>query len=1084
MAPSSKVSLAVAVAAVLVVSVVGCTSSSDNMGLFTDRVSWGCVEPFNCFVEYCSCLNGTLSATCTPFNANVTAAQVEMCAARRVTCTLNAALNARNIYNSSCQGWGDQLAAQYALSYGNSSNTNLTDACKADMCGVVTAGNSSLADAVNYTYICSLVGFNYPAPVAKGDVAGCASVSRTYFGDSIPIKQCTGAASCMNTYCTCVGGTWNSTAIDCAWPAAQPATATVQTCLSAATGCLTKAALDIYVAGASPFSTDACLAWSVPIAQDYAAYYAATDKTTTELYKTCNRTACTNIYRYDHNASISSVCTFAAVAGIVPTFKAYDPCPYSCPDTTCAANLAGCACTANAVVSGVDASLSRDVTTDVDMTKPLTGTAYASYGIASGNCSSFTFGLSLKFLWTLSKADGTVVLTSNSSALNVVASTMVANTTYVLNLTATGLLASQRSTKTWTFKAVAPAPTVSITENGATVRMSNTQTITINAKVIDVVTGASNWSCTVISGTACPSLTNSTSSALIIPSGSPVGTFTITYTYRTSYTSSLNLTVVAGEIPYVRIITPSGALASNPMLVYLRKQNVLLTSVVQFTGNVTFSWTVNSNTTSASTTSSLALPASSLLTTLLANVNAANNDNVNTIRVKATSTADSSVYGEATISVIVVEDITVSLTVTSGAATSAAALASTLTFVPTTTPSLTAANAPLGATLQYYIVFYDTVASRDTAIGLTTTPSGSSFTATAPLFSNSAVSWQTTTFSVLVTLNGIIACTGNATFNITKPDIAAAATSELAKVSSITDSTQAVSAAGTLRALMQQSTNVAQVQAMASAALNMLSSTVANASTLSSTQQAAVFGTITTALGSQNATSKKALSEQIQSVITSALKSDNFDSSNAVLVLDAISSMDSQTGGQTSVSLAQALSNDQNQPIGEAKTVSVSGIIVTAVRQTGASLAGLAVQSSSGASLTLPASFSFAGLSQDAVYGVASTVLTTNPYGTTTPSGSVVTYDITSNGNSLTVSGLSDPIVIKVPGGVGVCAFYNEQTVAWSTTGLTTVVSASGFACKTTHLTAFATFTVSSAATVAVSAFVVLAAAFAQLLLA
>ncbi len=821
------------------------------------------------------------------------------------------------------------------------------------------------------------------------------------------------------------------------------------------------------------------------IAQDFHAFISASNVEETELYSACNNSACEQIYRFVQD-SVSPVCTFAAVEGRTSTFQPYNECPFSCPDSTCSGGLATCACTANAVVSGLDASLSRNVASGtLDLTKSLTGTAYASYGISSGNCSGFDFDPSLKFLWRLSKLDGTVVLTLNTSSLVIAASSLEANVTYNLNLTATGLKSSQIAKRSWTFKAVAPTPTVTIRQNGASLRVSTSQIVTISAKVIDVMTGGSgSWTCSVINGTTCPDLTNSTSTQLIIGSGSEAGSYTIVFTYRGTYTSSLTLTIVSGEIPFVRIIAPSnGPLATVPQLVYLSNQKILLSSVVKFSGNVTIAWTVNDNTTVISAKSTLSLAASSLPTTTLADLES--NPTETTIYMRATSTT-SDAYGEATITVVVVQPLTFGLTVSNGAKLFAEGLVDKVTLAPTSNPSMTTSTTPLGASLQFSFVFFDNVSGKSTAVGLVSTPSGAgaNFVTTAPLFTTADVSSQETEFGVIVRLNGIVAGAANATFNLTKPDIGAAATAQLSKISSITDPVQAVAAAGNLRSLMQQSTNATQKKEMADAALAMMVSTMTNAGSLSSTEQAAVFGTIAVSLGSQSSsTDKKRLSQQIKAVVLSALTGGNFDSSNAVLVLDAIGSMDSETGGQTSVTLALALSNDANQPIGESKTVSISGIVVTAVRQTGAALGGLSITSDSGASLVLPSSFTFAGLSDDSVYGVASVVLSTNPYGSDTPTGDVVTYDITSDGVKVAVSGLPEEIAVTVPNGSGGCAYYNEAVSVWSGNGLRTTATATGFICYTTHLTAFGSFA-SSAATVALSAMVVLVAALAQLVLA
>lgn len=1086
MAFSSKFLVAsIAVTALVVACADACTSSGDNVGLFTDNVPWGCTEPFDCFVEFCSCVDGTLSTTCTPFNSTTSAATIEMCAARRVTCTLNAALNARSVYNSSCQQWGEGLTKEYATFYADRSNTNLTDACMADMCGVVTAGSPSLADSVNYTYVCSLVNFSFPVPVPKDQVAGCVVPERNYFHNGLPLEHCTGPAACYATYCTCQGGTYNATSMKCTLPATQPSSATTVACAAATYGCFTAAALDVYVPGASPLSLDPCLAWSVPIAEDYLAYYNAASesaKESTRLWQVCNASACQGIYRYNTSSPFSSACTFAAVLGRVPTFQAFDPCPFTCPDDTCAISLAGCACTNNAVVSDAQGEFLNPLSSSLtfDVTKALTVSASAAYGISSGNCSSYDFTTALKFSWRLANETGTWVQAANGSTFSLAASTLTVGVTYMLNLTATGLKSTQVSMRTWTFHVIAPTPKVSITGSGATMRIPNTRSVTVKATVTDVTTGTYSWSCVNVSGT-CPVLTNATSSVLYIASGEAAGTYLITYTYRGMYNSTLNLTIIAGEIPYVRILVPSsGVLNANPVA-FLNSQTIFLGSLVTFSSAVTYEWTINADTTVKSNTSTLSLKASMLTSSSLSEISSSNY-NENTISLKVTSNASSTVYGEASIVVVVVESVSVTLSIAKqGGGTTAEGLNDKLIFTPTS--AATATNSPFGASFAYSIVYYDNVSNRDTAVGLDTTVSSSTRVGTAPLFTDSGSS-KSVIFSVVLRLGGLTAATGNSTFTITKPtDLTAVANREIAALSSITDPAAAVNAASKMRALMKLSTNATEVKAMAAASLKLMNDTLRSGTPLSADQQVAVFGTIGTALATQDASTKKALSKEMASVMATTLSSTSFDSDNTDAVLGVIDSMDSESGGETTVLLARALSNDPKQPIGEPKTVSVGGFSVTAVRQVGGALAGLEVSSSGGAGMSIPSTFSFSGIGEDDVVGVASTVMTTNPFGGDTPTGSVVTFDMTSNGAALTVTGLTSELEIKLASS-GICQYYDTSISAWSSVGLRTViVSSTETLCYTTHLTAFGSFA-SSAATVAISAVVVVLAALAQLVLA
>ncbi|CUG87118.1 astacin metallopeptidase, putative [Bodo saltans] len=1056
----------------------GACNTNLSTGLFNNVDALSCMEPFDCHVTFCNCVGSPLSMTCTPFATNSTASQIQLCAKQAVTCTLNAALNARNVWDKNCRSWGDSLTAVYSAYYNNRSVSNFTDACKADMCALVTAGSSSLVTYINIDSVCTLA--QLPAPPVDGIVSGCARPNRSYFADDLPVSACTNVASCVVTYCGCLGGTWNATTKDCTSPSDQPSTTAAKTCLATAMNCLVTSALDTYVPGASPLDPNKCLAWSVPIAQDYAAYYAATEKSSTQLVKACNSSACANVFRYNRSAELSSVCAFSSLAGRLPTFVQYNACPYSCPDATCATSLSSCGCTANATITSLSAELSHNNTPTLDLTKAQSFRAYGTYGIASGNCSAFDFNSLLRFAWALWTPSGTIVFAVNSSLLSLPAFSLAANQTYFLNLTATGLVATQVSRRSWSFSAVAPTPTVSVS---GTARLSSNSSTVIRATIALHSVPSKRTRTQHHSPCRTGRVADATIAGLTIPVGSPVGSYTITFTYRGLYNSSLNLTVVSDAIPIVRVFYSGTPLSATPTLMYLSSQRILLGSLVQFSGNVTYSWSVNGN--SVSSASNIGVDATTLTSTPLADIGSTSAQVKNTVTLRVASAANQELYGEASLTIVIVEQFNAALTVVRDPnnAAFATGLTDKLLFTAAVTPALTTTTSPSGAIISYALSFYDDVGAKVVANGLPATPSGSSLSATAPLFSSQTAQSICQTFSVIVTLNGITAATANATFNITKPDLAAAAASELAKAGSITDPALAASAANTLRALMAQSTNSTQAQALGSAMIGMLVNSVSNTSTLSSTEQASVFGSIASALATQSSGSKKELSQNVAAVVKNALKSSTFDSANIALAADAIGAMDSQTAGDTSVSLAQALSNDESSLIGELKRIAVGGIVVTAVRQTGGALAGLVViDSSSGASLVLPASFSFAGMSSDTVYGVATTILTTNPYGNETTTGSIQCMLQCSRPSPVSVTGLTDPIVLAIPGGTGICRYYRTSDLVWTSQGLTSSIRNGILYCSTTHLTAFGSFATSSASALAVSVSVLFLAFLAQLL--
>jgi hypothetical protein len=174
--------------------------------------------------------------------------------------------------------------------------------------------------------------------------------------------------------------------------------------------------------------------------------------------------------------------------------------------------------------------------------------------------------------------------------------------------------------------------------------------------------------------------------------------------------------------------------------------------------------------------------------------------------------------------------------------------------------------------------------------------------------------------------------------------------------------------------------------------------------------------------------------------------------------------------------------------VGESASVDFgSAGSMTAASSTGAALAGLAVTDPSGAAVTLPSTFlsDLSGLSPDATYGAVTLVLLVSPFTVsdgTVLTGGVVRQSITSGTDTVSVSDLTNPIVITMPpGSTGTTCIYRDEVAnVWSSEGVLTVVNAGVVECHTIHLTAFATG--SSAAAVALSMLVVALVALLQLI--
>mmetsp|Transcript_77616 Transcript_77616/g.90510 ORF Transcript_77616/g.90510 Transcript_77616/m.90510 type:complete len:1092 (+) Transcript_77616:29-3304(+) len=1076
---TTKMVFSVAVAVVLLAGAVlgtneGCASvsASATTGLFAgSSVNWGCEAPFECLVTFCGCIasnssNSSVQCLSGVFNINGTnASQLETCSSSLATCVLAAALASPGASDRSCRTWGASLIAEYATAYtahsaGSIASTNLTASCTADFCSL-----SVNVSGVNVSNVCSFASFGWPAPVASGVMPQCvaAQTTRTYYS-AVPLSSCSNATACMTTFCQCVQGTWNSTTYSCSVPTTVNATsATV--CLTTAMSCLLSVALSTYVVGASPLNADPCVAWSVPFAEDYASYYAATTKTTTMLYETCNYTACNVAIGDLDTTDFSAVCNLPTT--VTPTFTAYNACPYSCPDTTCSYSLASCACTANATIKNVQVVTSPTLNETVDVSKSLTVAAYANYSVSSGNCSGYNFNSALSFRWTLYSVSGSVLTTvrdANSSTLTLSAGSLTGGTSYVLLLRLTGLLATQSVTQTYNFTATIPSPTLQF-RNGASTRLGTSNSLTLSVTVTDYDTTVAsyNWSCVASSGT-CPTLSNVTNASATILNGSATaGSFTITYTYRSVYTANFSLTVVDGTLPVVNVFASTTALNTVP-LVYLSSQSIVIGSAVVYPSkNVTYAWTIGSNTTVIGTSATLTLNSSNwaaLTKTTLANAVAAN-PTMNTVTL--TVTAASGTYGSGSLSLALLEAVTVSLTVANNnGGSTATSLSSTLLLTPTVTGMTTA---PYSATTTYTLSYNDNVSGTITSFALTTTPSGTSYTATAPML---ATSVSSTTFTVTLALNGITAASGTASFEIDAPsDLGAATTSVLSSLSSTSDPAALAQAAVTLSALASASANSTVAAAAALGLVTALASV--DISDLSSSQVENLMTSLAALLPSLDASTLTAQANSLQASMVSTLATATTEV--ALAVAKAAANLPGKNAAGTYVKVGDALMKNVN--VGQVLSLLLQELQVLATAMSAASMASSTIGTgeSCAPSAALADGFVLDGVVDTDVVQVALTKSASPPYGDATPSGSTLTMEILVNGKSYNVTGLSVPIVLTLAcdAGQSGCQSISSTSSTWTSDSNVTTTYANGrVQCHTTHLTSFATFP-SSAAAVGVS---------------
>jgi hypothetical protein len=1232
-------------------AVVANTTRTDEIGLMSSRLPWGgCEGLFDCLVEFCGCVNGTLSTTCTPYGINITNDMLQACTASRISCIVAAAQSAPWVSNASCRLWGGTLLTYYKSAYaaaaksgsvtttGDIFSNNYTRLCAADTCTVLSSGisatedyyhssstvesndsngntnnisnNSSVVgiasrnvslslDRVNISALCGIQPGRYPLiPLADNVVPGCALVGatavETYFSN-IPVSRCTGPAECIATYCSCVGQSWDRSRGGCSFGSDVifPSSATAKTCFATAMSCVLNSALSLYVPGASPLDPDACLAWSVRIAEDYAVYYnTATNLSTTNLWQACNVSACQYLASVVGISGITpslsdTACGFPGVSAR-PTFKPYNTCPYACPNGACAISIGYCICTAAATVSNLDAtfahpfganttsSISGSIVSVFDVTFSLTATAYATYRSNVTNCSSFDYTPLVGYLWNLfvfsntSPPTQTLLLTSNRSSLVISSGSNVLQhgAEYLLALGAEGVLSNQTANRSWRFVALAPTPVVSITSLGSQLRVPSARSLLIRVIIVDMLPSANTstfaWSCSVLFGSnACPSLTNATRLWLNIPSGSATGTFMVNYMYRGGVAnSSVVISFVAGDLPYVRVLVSGTRVSSNAanMDTFFSSQFINIAAVVSYGGGnaVTYTWTRgvvggpttgNAITTASAASASVTVPATTLSKATLSSVVQGNPSVVNWVRVKVASTTDPTSYGEASVPIVVIEDLSMTLQATlqgTSNVTTVSALVSTISLRPYATVAsaplssiTTASSGPYGVAVDFAFAYYDLLDARWVALGLTVTPSSTwtesnLFLTTAPLYSNASASSQATIVSVAILFGGVVAARGNATLLIRRPsDITAAASSESAKIAAVTDPAAAVTIAANLRTLMAQSTSSTLVSFMSTAALTALSHIVSAdaASVMSSGAKVSILATITTSLQFQITSDAQHafFSRAIQALVVAAISPNadvidslSFANDNTDLVLDVLQAMDAQTGGQTAVYLTYAIVNAPTFPVGSVKSIARGGkMLLSVVKELASTLKSATTTSSggggssitfsfddtssttsstvlNGASLVIPATSAstntallpWTSLDDDRVLGVTATVLSSDPYRTSSPvsssssSSSVVVVDLlltsaTGAPSALAVSGLQDSQawVITIPNAAQgtLCAYYSKALGTWSREGVSTVLSngttspttAAVLQCKTTHLTAFGGLAPSSCAPVA-----------------
>ena len=742
------------------------------------------------------------------------------------------------------------------------------------------------------------------------------------------------------------------------------------------------------------------------------------------------------------------LCAAVVLLSVFASAAAVDACPFVCPDSTCARSLANCSCVSNAVLTNVDALFDSFMGMRRRLDKAINAIAFATYGVTSGNCSDFDFTPYLQFQWELLN-ESTSLFNSTGADLLIPPLTMHGAQLFILNVAVQGLLAETRVVKRFNLFSSSVATEYSIGWNGgADMRISNERTTIIPTFISEdpfpstsspPTTGFS-WSCANLDFEACQPLSaalgNGTMSGLTIEANTPPGTYPIQF-YLAYSSKKLNLVIVAGAIPDVRVIETSAPITPFPSM-YLSTQTINLASSVNWTGGpVTYAWAVNG--VAAGSNKSLSIPAASLSASSDWDLHT-KSPVLNVVTLRVTSTADATVFGDA----------------------------DSLAF---TASSNISTGAPFGDLSYRYVFGYYADKLRPLTVVPTSTWSNTTYVVRAPMpyGGNSNM-----TFVAMLQVNGVVATAVNVTFGVVRPNEAQALQDLTTQAAAITDPTAAVAAALRMKELMGSATNQTQARELAAAAVAMLARTMTDFGGQSAEQQAAVFETLSAAVAVQtDAAQKQAMQGKVLQMMTLALSSPSFSPANGAAALTALVAGGAQASRSAITTLANVMAKDPSQAVGEARTLTADGVVMTVVKQSASGLGGLALAGGQ-STLKMATGFTLPGVAVDAVVGVASVSFTSNPFGGDggkSPDGAVVSFEISVDGATAPVSGLSTPLSIELrgrPTSSSVCKFWDTSASSWSTTGVTTAVVSGVLTCQTTHLTAFGSFT-SSAAGVAAS---------------
>jgi len=241
--------------------------------------------------------------------------------------------------------------------------------------------------------------------------------------------------------------------------------------------------------------------------------------------------------------------------------------------------------------------------------------------------------------------------------------------------------------------------------------------------------------------------------------------------------------------------------------------------------------------------------------------------------------------------------------------------------------------------------------------------------------------------------------------------------------------------------------------ATSSTSTNTTSTTSATSSTSSTTS-----ATTTTTTTTQTSATAQATTSTATATATEAATSTATSTGNS---LDQVAYTPEDVAKAEDTAVLQAIASNQSSI-----TVVVGGLEVTVTKASVSdavdgflSLPG--VSAATGVDVSLPTSL-FAALGVESALvvaaGIPASAVPAGSAGTAVEGAISISLKSDTDGSTLSVAGLADPVLIDLPNisdGLA-CGYFDEDAMEWTSEGITTVVGAGGtLRCATTHLTIF-----------------------------